>query len=510
MRLLRTCVIILPLALMTGTEMRAQAPAARVETVAGVHTATFETPRGTIQVHVPSDAAPGDTISGTILAEPAGATPQDKRANLNALNGLVLEWPDQRTPVSTARYEWLVPIGLRAGRGALLLRDPEGRLVSQASIPIDPAPRPSPAEAFELPADGEIGATGVIRGRSDGKLSGKTVSLGGTEAELLASSPRQLAFRIPAMTPGPVPFRLTSSGPAIEGTMRVLDVSLAASNTQLLRGQRATLTVTVRGLSGITAPMTLTMVNRSPANVQVGDIERPITITPQQVRRGGTFVVTRRITGVQPGPFQIAASVSRPPTVQLDVARVTSRTLIEWQARTGVGISAGAGELIQRSALEARVDSFLSSQQAYRGDVEEVFAALLSHYCFDLRDDELSRRRATGGIGTGAGIVLVALGQDRAPGLTITEREVRRLSFSDFVSRLTERFTMRQPVGYLFVRSTSAGATIAIDRQQKGDLTDRRFVTTAGDHDVVVTGSQTCRQRVTINAFQTAVVSCGG
>jgi hypothetical protein len=94
--------------------------------------------------------------------------------------------------------------------------------------------------------------------------------------------------------------------------------------------------------------------------------------------------------------------------------------------------------------------------------------------------------------------------------VTITEREVRRLPFSDFVSRLTERFTMRQAVGYLFVRSTSAQAPISIDRQQKGELTDRRFVMTAGDHDVVVTGSRTCRQRVTVNAFQTAVVDCGG
>ena len=513
MRFLRICAFILPLGWLTCTAILAQSPSARVETVAGVHMATFETPGGAIRVHVPSDAAPGDVISGTILAEPGGATAQDRTANQNDLDGFVVEWPGQRTPVSSGRYEWLIPIELRAGTVAVLLRDREGRVVSRASIPIDPVPAvplsSSPANAFELPADGEIGQTAVIRGRSDGKLSSKAVRLGGVEAALLASSPRRLAFRVPALPPGPVPFRFTSGESMVERTLRVFEIRASASSTQLFRGQRATLTVTVLGLDGITEPMTLSVVNRSPAAVLVEDIDKPITITPSQVKRGGTFVTTRRLVGIQPGPFLITASVSRPPTAQFDVMRSTTRALTDWQARTGVGISAGAGALIQRGVPEAPLQDFLGRQQAYRGDVQEVFAALLSHYCFDLRDDGLSRRRADGRFGTGAGILLVGLGQNRAPDVTITESEVRRLSFPDFVSRLTERFAMRQAVGYLFVRSAKPRAPITIDRKQNGELTDRRFVTPAGDHEIVVTGSQTCRQRVTVNPFQTAVVDCG-
>jgi hypothetical protein len=490
--------------------MHAQSPSARVETVAGVHTATFETPRGVIRVHVSADATPGDSISGIILAEPIGATPAAQKANLDELNGLTLEWQGQRTQVSTGRYEWLIPVALRAGTGALSLQDRDGRLVSQASVPVDPvpaAPRPSaPGDVFEFPTDGAIGDTAVIRTRSDGRLSDRTVTLGGTEAELLASSPRQLAFRVPATNPGPVPFRFTSSEPAVAGTLRVLDVSVSASGTQLLRGQRATLTITVRGLSGITAPMTLTVVNLSPAAVRVDDIDRPITISPQQVRREGTFVVTRRITAVQPGPFQIAASVGLPPSAQFDVPRSATRVLAEWQARTGVGMTTGANALVQRSVLEARLDEFLSFQRAHRGDTREVFAALLSDYFFDLRDDGLSRRRASGRLG--AGIMLVSLLQDGPGGVTITEREVRRFSFSDYLSRLTERFTARQAAGYLFVRSMTPQAPITIDGQRKGDLTDRRFVTPVGDHQIVVTGTKTCRQLVTVIAFQTRVVEC--
>jgi hypothetical protein len=332
------------------------------------------------------------------------------------------------------------------------------------------------------------------------------VTVGGTGAELLATSPRQLAFRVPATNPGSVPFRYTSSEPAVEGTLRVLDVSVSASETQLLRGQRATLTVTVRGLSGVTAPMTLTVVNLSPAAVRVDGIDRPITISPQLVRRGGTFVVTRRITAARPGPFQIVAGAGRPPSAEFDAPRRATRVLAEWQALTGVGMTTGASELIQRSVLGARLDEFLSFQRAHRGDTREVFAALLSDYLFDLRDDGLSRRRAT--LRLGADIMLASLWQDRPGGVTITEREVRRLSFSDYLSRLTERFTARQAAGYLFVRSMTPQAPITIDGQRKGDLTDRRFVTPVGDHQIVVTGPKTCRQLVTVIAFQTRVVEC--
>jgi hypothetical protein len=65
-----------------------------------------------------------------VLAQPAGSTPQAREANLGQLNGFVVEWQGQQTPVSMRRYEWLIPTTVRAGSGALLLRDGNGRLLS--------------------------------------------------------------------------------------------------------------------------------------------------------------------------------------------------------------------------------------------------------------------------------------------------------------------------------------------------------------------------------------------
>jgi hypothetical protein len=516
MRLLRVCASVVALAAGASTFTRAQTGAASVQTMGAVHIAAFETPQGVVRVHVSSDAAAGDTISGMVLAQPAGSTPQAREANLGQLNGFVVEWQGQQTPVSMRRYEWLIPTTVGAGSGALSLRDRNGRLLSQASLPIDPVPAPalsapSPAEAFELPRSGEVGKNAVVRGPSDGTLTGKTVSVGGTQADLLAASPRQLAFSVPATTAsGQLPVRFASNDRVIEGTMRVLAIQLKASNEQLIGGQRATLTVTVSGLNGITEPMKLTMLNRSPATVRVENIDRPITIEPGQVARQGTFVVTRRITGVRAGRFQIVASVGNPPLAQFDVQRAMNRALADWQAKQGIAITPDANALIQRSVLEARtrLDEFLRQQQAHEGDVEGVFAALLSHYCFDLRDDSRSRRRTTAGAGASAGIMLVALRQNQAATVEITATEVRRLSFSEFLSQLIGHFTTQQSIGYLLVRSMPDQIPVTIDGQRRGEMTNRRIVTSVGEHLVVVAGSKPCRQRVTITAFQLGVVEC--
>jgi hypothetical protein len=413
------------------------------------------------------------------------------------------------------RYEWLIPTTVRAGSGALLLRDGNGRLLSQASLPIDPVPAPapsavSPADAFELPRSGEVGRNAVIRGPSDGRVTGKTVTVGGNQTDLLAASPRQLAFSVPATASGQIPVRFTSDDRVFQGTMRILAVQLKTSNEQLIGGQRATLTVTVSGLNGITEPMKLTMLNRSPATVRVEDIDQPITIEPGQVTRQGTFVVTRRMTGVRAGRFQIVASVGNPPLAQFDVQRAMNRALADWQAKQRIAITADASALIQRSVLEARtrLDEFLRQQQAHEGDIEGVFAALISHYCFDLRDDSRSRRRTTADAGAGAGIMLVALRQNQAGSVEITVTEVRRLSFSEFLSQLIGHFTTQQSIGYLLVRSMPDQIPVTIDGQRRGEMTNRRIVTSVGEHLVVVAGSKPCRQRVTVTAFQLGVVEC--
>ena len=512
MRLTRVCALIVPILLLAALSVQAQSGSSRLVTTAGVHAIVLDGPAGAVRVYVSSDAAPGDSIAGVVVAEPSGTTPQEREVNLQRLRGFVLEFQNQRTPVSNGGYEWSIPNSLRTGSGQLLLRDPDSQILLRSTFPIDPVPVPLPrasAQAdFEVPTEGQTGQTAVIRGRSDRELTEHTVTLGGTNAELLAKSPRQIVFRVPATTVGSGPIRFTVGERVINRTLRALHVRLMASSAQLFRGQRAELNATVSGLSGISEPVMLTIVNHSSASVRIDGINRPITISPGQVTPGGTFAVNRRITGIQAGPFRISASVGKPPMSQFDAVRSTASVMDNWQARTGVAISAEANDLVQRSVLGTRgqLDEFLSQQQANQGDVREVFAAILSHYCFDLRDAGIARSRAEFRPSFEVRPVLFRQGSQGDAGITASL--VQRLSLSDLMSRLTSRFTARQAAGYLFVRSMPRQAPITIDGQRGGELTDRRLITPVGEHDVVVRTSQTCRQRVTVSAFRTEVVEC--
>lgn len=501
-------------ALFVPTPDRASAQSANdAQVTGGVSTASFTTPEGKIQVYVSSDAAPGDTISGVVLAEPAGKTPQEQQSNLGTLTGLVVELEGQQTKVASKQYEWMVPAALRTGRAILTLRRPDGRTVSHVPVPIDPQPPLPHGQGrvdVALPSDLQVGRPGTIRGRFDGSLRGKTVDVGGHRADLLATSPRQVVFRTTEPTFGQVPIRFTDNGQMTEGTIRAMGVRLTATNTQLVKGQRATLTTTVTGLAGITEPATLSFRNLSPTTVQIEDGSPRITIQPRDVKADGTYVDTRRLTGIQAGGFQIVASVSRPPLSRFNVPATMRSVVDAWEMRARFRIAPDAFEAIQRSVADARrpLEDFLRQQELNGADPQSVFQALLSHYCYDLRDNRLSSSRPTAGMLPRQPIMLAAMRQQPAGPTEVTTNEVRRWSFSQFLSDLVSRASS-QSIGYLFVSSTPERAGITIDGQRKSEVTNRRFVTSVGTHEVHVERSaKPCRVNITINELQTSVVTC--
>jgi hypothetical protein len=81
--------------------------APQVKTKAGLYNATFETTRGRITVYLPDDMAAGDTISGTVIAEPIESTDRQGINNQRELDGYVVEVGDNRTAVAgrTIRFK---------------------------------------------------------------------------------------------------------------------------------------------------------------------------------------------------------------------------------------------------------------------------------------------------------------------------------------------------------------------------------------------------------------------
>ena len=326
-------------------------PGSEIDISGGLVTASFVTPQGKVHVHFSSDAAPGDTISGVIVAEPAGATPQDQRANLGSLAGLVVELEGQATPVSSQQYVWTVPTALRSGRAALTLRSADGP-AARTLVPIDPQPPLPPGAASAdvfLPGDVQIGRPVVMRGQFDGMLRNMNVEVGGAPADLLAASPRQLVFRVTQPAFGEVAIRFTDNARKGTGMIRAIGVRLNAPQEQLSRVQRTTLTTTVTGLGGITGPVTLAFRNLTTGVVQIEGGEPRVTIEPRDVKADGTYTDTRRLTRVQSGAFQIVASVSPPAFSKFNVAATIDRVVTTWEARARFRIGPDARALIQRS-----------------------------------------------------------------------------------------------------------------------------------------------------------------
>jgi len=228
------------------------------------------------------------------------------------------------------------------------------------------------------------------------------------------------------------------------------------------------------------------------------------------VKADGTFVETRRLTGIQAGGFQIVASVSRPVRSRFDLTSSINTIVAGWEARARFRIAPDARELIQRSVLDAQrpLDDFLRQQELNGADPQSVFQAMLFHYCYDLRDNRLASSRVADAQMTRVPVMLAAMAQQPSAPTEVTINEVRRWSFSQFLSDLIARASS-QSIGYLFVTSSPDRAGITIDGQRKSELTNRRFVTSVGNHEVLVARpSKPCRISVAISALQTSVVSC--
>ena len=484
--------------------------AAETQTFSGLHTVIFRLPEGAIRAVFPDDLAAGDIVSGTILPSPTGTTPASKQTNAGELNGYVLDFEGQKTPVPDKIFRWKVPPTLGGGTAQMVLRNAKGDPVAQSSIPVGVRVRAGGRPDFDLPTTGTADGVASARGPFDGDFRSTAVSVGGARAALLAESPRKIVFQPPAGRPGVSTLEIKKGSLTASAPFRTIAVLLSATRTNLAKGQTATLTVTVQGLQGLTEPADLILLNRSPKAVSVqGGAEQRLAIDPKQVRPGGTYVLTRTVTGILASGFDITVIAARPPTLQFDLGRAVDRAVVDWQESTGVPITDDARHLIATSVINGRkpLDDFLRMQEAYRGDPVSITDMLVRNYCFDLRDH---RQPGAAGLGGGRGDAMAFLPQAAAiPKVAIDAQDVNGFGFTRFLSQLLGRLSTNQPVGYLTVVSRPDQAPISVDGRQGPDRTNRKFLVSAGTHSVVVTlQSGACQKSIEVQPFQTGTVAC--
>lgn len=274
-----------------------------------VRTVILNAARGKIRISLPSDIEAGDTISGTVIAEPSGKDEREKQKNADELNGYVIEVNTKHWPVSGGVMRVVIPPTL-VRPPDIILRDAKGNKVDSAPLPVRLSTNTTTAPSFVIPQLGQSGNPISITGPFDGDSSNTKVQVGGTPAKIIAESPRNVIIETPGTVVGPSKIAVNENGRQSTGNFRALKIDLTAPKTSLLRGESTELHVEVQGLQGITEPVPVQLQNQTPSNINLtGGNTQNIFIQPSQVTPGGTFNWSTKITGVSSGGFTITGTL---------------------------------------------------------------------------------------------------------------------------------------------------------------------------------------------------------
>lgn len=338
----------------------------------GLRTVTVENEEGRVTVKIPDDIRTGDKISGTLVTEPKGTTPEQQDANLAALRKrrlrlmlakasgasdigsgtsepVVLSVPLSAGQTSTVKTEAkqgnTLRIEFTASGPVTLATDDSGiKELGRALIPVDlvetaqsksePTPtmpvKKTPGLSFvsladydtlgvsnqlpefETPALGQAGRPIEIRGQFDGDSLNTKVGVEvlnvNLSVDVIAESPRKSIVANPSNLIGPGKINIYEGGRTYSSAFRNIGVGLSAPKTNLLKGEKTEMRVEVTGLAGITQPVPMTLSSSGVVTMSGGSFQQ-INIRPNDVSPGGAYVTTRSITGLQAGGWGAVATV---------------------------------------------------------------------------------------------------------------------------------------------------------------------------------------------------------
>jgi len=315
---------------------------ANLTTGNGLQIATFDIAAGRITVRLPDDIRAGDTISGTVTAEPKGQTPEERAKNMSTMGDQKIKIATAKKTDGTSDVNVEVPITATPSPFTCKLPPSSGGLgitLTSTGGTLSPGPTQTvpielvslslqsvaPLTVVQLPTIGQTGRPIVITGPFDGKSSNTVFNffqaplihqpdlvyereIARNSSPLLAESPRKAVFEAPTNVTGPIEIKLKEGDVETKGTYRNVGVNLTAPKTNLLKGEKTELKVEVTGLQGLKVPVPLILECKGVITM-VGGIYQPLVIQPSQVGADGRYTTTRGITGVQSGGWEATATV---------------------------------------------------------------------------------------------------------------------------------------------------------------------------------------------------------
>ncbi|MBA3860257.1 MAG: hypothetical protein C0507_25400 [Cyanobacteria bacterium PR.3.49] len=294
--LLAACVFSGPLALVLPVNAQTQPTQLKgmITKSGGLNTATFETPHGKLKVNLPDDASAGDTITGTVVAEPAGNTPEEKAQNEDELVGYVVSVrpkdPKNTPAINPPKCPPGQPVTCNLPpncSGIDVCCDPPGTASansgSNCTVPCAPTPPPAPPEGTcTMPTLGQCGKPFQIEANCDGMFSNSACAVGGTPCKLLAESPRKMVAESPRDIIGPTQLVVQEGQQIAQAPFCNVKVKLFCPKPVLQQGETSTLTATVMGLANVQNAL-LSIDNNSPDVLSLaGGNHQMLSLSPPQ------------------------------------------------------------------------------------------------------------------------------------------------------------------------------------------------------------------------------------
>ncbi|MCC7435666.1 MAG: hypothetical protein IT363_13345 [Methanoregulaceae archaeon] len=307
---------------------------AEISSEGGLARIEFTHASGRITVYLPDDLRAGDTISGTVLPEPANGT--------NGLKDVTVEL-DARVVSGSFRAKL---------NGAGLVRIGVGTTTVQ--LPVDRA-SPSSADFWSAPVM-QQGRPVQISGAFDGDSSNTRVSVGGVAAIVVAESPRSSICLSGVRAQGPVKIEGNEAGRKFNLTSVCTNLRLTTGQRTMLKGQRTTLRVDVTGLASVPEseyPLSLELHNLSPTVVSMSGPagnDRAFSIQFTDVKQGvwsrsfdvvaladGPYLISGILFGVKIHDLKMALDAEQ-------LAALIDATIASTQAKKDKKVADGAND----------------------------------------------------------------------------------------------------------------------------------------------------------------------
>lgn len=302
-------------------------------------TVTLEIPSagGTVRVVLPDDIRAGDTISGTVYF-PANGVVEGEVVEVKTVEGEVVAAKSNGSGDKMLKF--VVPAGLASI--PFMLKNASGKHIGTAVLNVNSGLTGTiPTQlghnrqngaivgadyGFAPPRLGQTGRNISIPGKFDGNAGSTTVNIGGRQVPVIAESPRKSVVQIPADS-AVGPSRLTVSegkGPSQTSPINVVSVELKADKLNLMKGEKTTLHVAIKGLEGLKngdAKLLLQNVTPQVVNLsfsrgydQSGNASgiRTVGDGKTSINETGSVAYTETLTGVSPGAFAVNALLFAP------------------------------------------------------------------------------------------------------------------------------------------------------------------------------------------------------